>query len=264
MFNLYRVCLILALLTLSVVHAQVKSPFSGIRVDLKQSKTQALWDQVQKQGWVLVEGMPDQETRPYFTQIQFQSELAMLNRLEKSAGKAKAIWIIHTPLMATPLVTAESPGTITRASIMRRFLENGGIIIAAYSLQDNSKRTDVERATFSQLKSSFPTQLIDLPIEGKYPLDKIGATYFFQDELGEIFEMTNLGTQVNDQDRNATWGLWFQERNHAQSAVTARIQLIMHFLQQAKLDKAHLPSDHALMLSNYFTSVCKTRGVELC
>lgn len=231
--------------------------------------------QVLKDGKALQTGT-DKEMRTIFVRFQAQMEREMLERLIKPqaglpSNHIRSIWIIHTPLIATPLVTEGevSPQLIAtkvlkdkdkqrvqtsleRAVIMREYLAHGGVLIATYVADPSGTlgRTPEQMAVFQKLKQQYPRQLIELPIpvtvlpEGKYPADKLGATYIVQQPSGFIFEMTNMGTQINTAPNGAKWGVWLQERHLPQGQTTQRLCSVFQFLGQANL-KAVL-KQHAL------------------
>lgn len=220
----------------------------------------------------------DKTARPSFVGIQSALERNLVDMLRQSEedkkntntttkkAKRMSIWIIHTPLIATPCVTK---GTLTkglvhsdvekdpqrlkvtldRANIIRDYLEAGGILIIAY--QGNKRlgtgtngRTKEQLEIFEELKNKYPKQLLEFPIDEKllykeeYPIDKIGATYIVEDRKHQRFEMTNLGVQANAPKDNATWGLWVQQSSDLKADVTERMRTILSFLDQVGMQKA--------------------------
>jgi hypothetical protein len=57
----------------------------------------------------------------------------------------------------------------------------------------------------------------------------VGATYLMQLPSGEIVEITNQGTQINNA-ANATWGVWVQESHYPKPVVDKRLQENIEFL----------------------------------
>lgn len=240
--------------------SQANQNFNHASSPLLSPSTMALWHEAFSQGYVLRKNQSDKEARPVFVALQAQLEGQMIQAM--SPKGTKALWIIHTPLVATPLVTegalsehlasaeilAEDPSqrlitSLERAKLIRLFLNRGGFLIVAYSgvKQDaKSGRTPSQLAIYEKLKQQYPSQIIDFPIsaehfsERNYPLDKIGATYFFQYPHGK-FEMTNCGFQLNDVRNNATWGVWLHEKQHPNPVVTQRLNEVLAFLNQAGL-----------------------------
>src|SRR5207237_1072977 len=102
-------------------------------------------------------------------------------------------------------------------------------------------RTAEQVAVFEKLKAQYPRQLIDFPIDpkdlpgGKFPKDKIGATYFMHYPNGEVIEMTNLGVQIKEAHDGATWGVWQHKRSDPRPEVTKRVYEIVQFLEQANI-----------------------------
>lgn len=246
MFNLYRVSFVLALLVFLLpvqanvpfvqkVHQTVDSglddPKTGVLCGCLKGLAHSVWDKAKTEGFVVVTDKTDREARTCFTQIQLHSEHAMLNEL-KQGGKSKALWIIHTRLIATPLVT-KGEG---RPQLMRDYLKAGGTLVTIYDKAASNERTPEERAIFEELKKQYPKQLIDLPMD-HFPLDKIGATYFFKDAQGHFFEMTNQGMQAHDKKDFATWGVWLQDKSQPKAVVTERFKTIKALLQEAKLNE---------------------------
>lgn len=287
MYNLYRSCLFFLRLfralplcvSIFVVPSMALSQSQGSffkRVDqeiaghkgapLLSPSTIALWQEAFSRGVVLRHHQQDKTARTTFVEIQAELERQMIKTLSHKG--TKALWILHTPSIATPVVTEGglSEGLVSpailkekdsdrlktaldRAKLIRLFLNKGGIVVIAYA-QDNLQRTPSQIAIFEALKKQYPKQLIDFPIamkhfvDGKYPLDKIGATYFLQEAQG-VVEITNRGLQISDARNDATWGLWLQERQQPHSTVSKRLSEVLSFLEQAGL-REKLKSEDAL------------------
>jgi len=247
----------------------------------------------------------DEVMRQAYVSLQGASEKVMVQRISatKELGRvAKSIWIIHTPMIATPCVTDGKPTpqllaeeilknealsklTLSRAEIIRDYLQAGGVLIIAYNAAEREEkrdesnkvispgRTKEQIAIFEKLKDEFKQQIIDFPIDihgrkaklglvdEKYPDDMIGATYLVEDTFGQRFEMTNRGVQANA-PHNAEWGVWMQNRSQNAPEVSARMAKVFSFLQNAGLNLAldkHArihkinPDDFAPLLSRYLS-----------
>ncbi|MBI2792699.1 MAG: hypothetical protein HYX61_12140 [Gammaproteobacteria bacterium] len=239
---------------LSYVHQKLPIAFdnkkTGILDPALNQLAHQVWQDVITHGYSVQKGT-DKEMRTVFGQIQFHLEQQLIDR-NKEFPFGSAVWIIHTPDIATPLVTTgiltenliskdilldndrtRIDTALARAKIIRDFLAKGGIVIAAH--QANSLRSQEQIAIFSSLKKQYPTQIIDFIIdeaclpEKKYPENRLGATYLMQLPTGEIVEMTNQGAQINT-SLIATWGVWMQEGHHSNQAVEKRLQENIEFL----------------------------------
>lgn len=218
-----------------------------------------LWSKVFTQGHVV----GPHSTGTPFAEIQLAVEREMVAALKRQPkGSFQGMWIIHTPLIATPLVTqgqlnaqlvakeimADNDKTrlntaLERAQVLREYLALGGVVVVAYQ-QDKrvgvKGRTQEQISVFEALKIQYPQNLIEFPIiserlsGGEYPQNRIGATYIMPLD-GDIVEMTNLGVQIQNPSQQATWGVWLQHRQHPHAQVTERMRSVFHFLQQAGL-----------------------------
>lgn len=226
---------------------------------------------------------PDKSTREAFVGLQQSSESKIVQHIvsEKKLGKlAQSIWIIHTPTIATPCVSDGTPTpnlmteevmsdekrkalTLSRANIIRDYLEAGGVLIVAYDATQVKQRNEKQLGIYEKLKLQYPKQLIDFPMQLKtsYPDEMIGATYIMQDTDSK-FEMTNLGVQANATRDDATWGVWMHNRQTAVAEVTQRMCKVMSFLNAAGLNQVlstHAqkhnidPDDFAGLLSRYIS-----------
>lgn len=242
---------------------------------------------------------PDVVARQAYVSLQAASEKEIVNRLHavKDLGRiARSIWIIHTPMIATPCVTngeltpkllaeeimqdeARRKLTLSRAEIIRDYLQAGGVLIIAYNAAEREEqlneknevvvpgRTKAQMAIYEKLRAEYPKQLIDFPMQllaenGKYPDDMIGATYLVEDTFGKLFEMTNRGVQANQPHDDAEWGVWMQNRRQAVPEVSQRMAKVFNFLKSnglAKVLDAHAsknkiePDEYAMLLSRYIS-----------
>lgn len=240
---------------------------------------------------------PDVVARQAYVSLQTASEKHIVNRISaaKDLGRiAKSIWVIHTPMIATPCVTNGEPTpkllaeeimqdearrklTLSRAEIIRDYLQAGGILLVAYNAaereeQFNEKnevvvpgRTKAQIAIYEKLRTEYPKQIIDFPMtlraeNGKYPDDMIGATYLVEDTFGKVLEMTNRGVQANTPHDDAQWGVWMHNRQQAVPEVSQRMAKVFSFLKRNGLAqvfdeharKYNIESDeYAKLLSRY-------------
>lgn len=210
----------------------------------------------------------DTVARQAYISLQAASEKAITDRISaaKSLGRiAKSIWVIHTPVIATPCVTDGNPTpnllaeeimqddarrklTLSRAEIIRDYLKAGGVLVVAYNGQEREEildaqgkvispgRTKAQVAIYEALRKEYPAQIIDFPMDLKkeaYPDDMIGATYLVEDTYGQRFEMTNRGVQANKPHDDAEWGVWMHNRSQSVPEVTQRMGNVFSFLQKA-------------------------------
>jgi hypothetical protein len=213
----------------------------------------------------------DVVARKAYVSLQVASEKAITDRLSaaKDLGRiAKSIWVIHTPVIATPCVTDGTPTpnllaeeiakdearrklTLSRAEIIRDYLKAGGVLIVAYNACEREEklddkgtviapgRTKAQIAIYEALRKEYPKQIIDFPMELKgqpYPDDMIGATYLVEDTYGQRFEMTNRGVQANKPHDDAEWGVWMHNRTQAVPEVAQRMGKVFSFLQKSGLN----------------------------
>jgi len=212
----------------------------------------------------------DKVVRTAYVSLQAASEKAITERISaaKDLGRiAKSIWIIHTPLIATPCVTDGKPTphllaeeimqdearrqlTLSRAEIIRDYLKAGGVLVIGYNAKEREQkcdeqgkeispgRTKAQIDIYEALRKEYSKQIIDFPMDLKdqpYPDDMIGATYLVEDTYGHRFEMTNRGVQAIKPRDDAEWGVWMQNRLQPVTEVTQRMGKVFSFLQKAGL-----------------------------
>jgi|GEM_PF-6353813 len=220
---------------------------TGIADPALNQAAQTLWQDVIVNGYATRVGKTDKEVRALFSPIQYHIEQHLVESLDKSDPKAvMPLWILHTPQIATPLVTSGSSTVddkdktrlntaLLRAKTLRDYLDKGGILLVVY--QDNAQhdggRTKQQKRIYDKLKKRYASQMIDFPVT-TFPSTLTGATYLVP-QKGGVFEMTNRGAQIAHDGKDFTWGVWLQEREHAKTAVTAEIQTVFQFLEQAGL-----------------------------
>lgn len=199
---------------------------------------QSWWRLARENGYV-ISPQPGEQARLIFSQLQCSLEQEMLNFIKSAPYLGKAIWIFHTPLVATPLVIQPNHASTQvlsivekRSALVRQFLAHQGILIVVHQ----GGRTAAQMKVFNHLKDQYPQQIVELVIKKteQYPLDKIGATYLMQSN-NQVFAMTNRGVQLNDH-RETQWGLWLQEKEV--EPVRERLAQVFQFLQQMGLNEA--------------------------
>ena len=239
--------------------------------------TQAVWQTLSSQGYAKMSGKSDKEARTIFVTLQAYLEASMTD-----TPFEKGIWIIHTPLIATPVVTngqlseglvapeiLKDPDTtrvdvaLKRADIIRTFLKKGGTLIIAHAANQREGslgRTPEQIRIFEKLKKEYPKQLIEFGINPKlllnqeFPRDKIGATYFMERQGSDTLEITQRGVQIHDA-KPGTWGIWQQTREKPIALVTKQIQEIMQFLDKAGLHEKLIQhaQQHGLSPDQFFS-----------
>ena len=264
----------------NAVVVEIKSKGYAIRKEMADKQARSVFVQIQASSEriavdeVAKTTTSDEVARKAYVQLQSATEKAITDRLHavNTLGRmARSVWIIHTPTIATPCVTNGIPTpnllaedimkdearknlTLSRATIIRDYLQAGGVLIVAYDSAHEGGRTPEQRDIYQKLIAQYPQQIIDFPIDintkqaklelatPDYPLDLIGATYLLEDTHHQTFEMTNLGVQANDPrlkdpDNNATWGVWMQNRSQPIPEVTQRMGVVFDFLQKAGLNQ---------------------------
>jgi len=173
---------------------------------------------------------PDQDIRPIYVSAQGDFERTLAYFL--SEGKiTHLIGVIHTPTPATPLCTEgeisrglvdlemeEDPRRLytvmKRPEIIREYMHQGGVLIAAYPEEGIHKRTEEQQAIFQNVKDTFPDHLIDLPLACEaMEKDMIGATYLFRTEEGDWMVFGIMASQANAPEDGKVWGMWFGALN---------------------------------------------------
>jgi hypothetical protein len=229
-----------------------------------QQKTLQVWHEIQSQQASESQNSTD---AIIFAHFQAKIEQEMIAHFLKPTSKAnsdngvQSIWIIHTPTIATPLVTmgelsptlaatnqdqARIKIALERAHILRDYLANGGTVVTVYA-QDNKTgkngRTPEQLDIFEKLKQEFPLNVVECPIAAdklpgkQFPAHLVGATYLVQGQDGEIFMMTNRGAQLNTA-KTATWGLWLSAQSENNVNVAQKFQEVSQFLNEVGLHDA--------------------------
>lgn len=159
------------------------------------------------------------------------------------------VGVIHTPMPATPFCTEvenldvqlldrsirdnhEKLLTVrNRAVILRDYLEKGGRLYIAYPKGGFEKRTTVQQAIFKKELAKYAGRLIDSELAClQMNQDKIGATYFFTNESGDLFALSIKARQSNDPSEYSEWALWLGPIKH--SVIKKRAFEILNYLYQ--------------------------------
>lgn len=224
-----------------------------------QSKATAIWQEIKTEGMSV---QSDGEAiATIFAHLQADIEKELTDKLLSQT--VQSVWIIHTPLLPTPLVVQENVSKNSkeqkdetrlniakaRSHVLHDYLAKGGILITLYEKdkrEGKNGRTKDQIALFENLKKQYPLQLIECPIEkhqlpnGEFPVDKIGATYLMQNQDGNHFVMTLRGVQLNQSLKNATWGIWLPKEDRLQPEVEKRFREMKLFFKQVGLHEALL------------------------
>jgi hypothetical protein len=203
------------------------------------------WTNLYRDGVTEVSGT-DQDVRPYFVAIQGVVEHVLASQLQKNVKSLRGV--IHTPMPATPLC---SKGEISkelvdssiekdplrlftvkaRTTIVRDYLFKGGSLYVVYPQSGYDKRTEEQQKIYKQELINYPGHLFDLPLKTEsIPNALIGATYLFQDELGNRFVFAIKMTQAKDPQDLGNFGLWFGPMHHP--AIQERLKAVSHFLEK--------------------------------
>lgn len=137
------------------------------------------------------------------------------------------VGVIHTPTPATPLCTPvenldkelldssirynlEKLLTVrSRAIIVREYLENGGKLFIAYPKGGLEKRTTQQQQVYKQALERYVGRLFDAVLScNSMDPSKVGATYFFRNNAGELFAFSIKSQQANDPKELSEWAIW--------------------------------------------------------
>lgn len=213
-----------------IIHTQVlqtlkhSNQFDGLQEEISK-----IYDILAQKGVLELSGT-DQEIRPYFVALQGIIEHVLASLLQKDVKSLTGY--IHTPMPATPLCTlgeisprlvdpkiemdpARLSSVKARVTILRDYLAKGGNLYIVYPKDGFSRRTEKQQEIYKQELANYPNHLFDVPLNQDHiPEDLIGATYFFQDTLGNTFVFAIKMTQANDPKDIGNFGLWLGPINH--------------------------------------------------
>lgn len=186
--------------------------------------------------------------RPVYVSVQGDFEKVMAYFM-KEGEIDHLMGIIHTPTPATPLCSQGeiSPDLVAtslqdakrlftvmkRPEIIREFLAQGGVLIAAYPESGREKRTSEQLAIFEKLKGDYPENLIDMPLQClEMKKEMIGATYLFQTQAGDWMAFGIRASQANAPEDNCQWGMWFGSLQDPE--VFNRVQSVFAYLHDVQ------------------------------
>lgn len=214
--------------------------FSHLKTEISNT-----WSSLLQNG-VLEVTATDRDVRPYFVAIQGVVEHVLANELKQNVKSLKGV--IHTPMPATPLCTKGEiskelvdpsieldPNRLftvkARTTIVRDYLFKGGELYIVYPRAGLGKRTEEQQKIYEQELINHPRHLFDVPLNNEsIPTELIGATYLFQDQLGNQFVFAIKMTQAKDPQDIGNFGLWFGSIYHP--AIQEHLQAISVYLEQ--------------------------------
>jgi hypothetical protein len=188
----------------------------------------------------------DQEVRPVFVALQGALENQLSIALQEHEVKSLT-GVIHTPMPATPLCTKgeissglvdgiieKDPARLftvkARTTIIRDFLFNGGHLYVMYPKDGINKRSAEQQKIYQDELVRYQ-HLFDVPLDAKdIPTELVGATYFFQDNSGNIFVFAIKMTQAKDPKEVGHFGLWLGPVDHP--AIQERVKAISSYAEQ--------------------------------
>ncbi|MCH9631827.1 MAG: hypothetical protein S4CHLAM6_01450 [Chlamydiae bacterium] len=190
----------------------------------------------------------DQSICPYFVSLQgiIEQNLA----IELQNGKVKnLIGIIHTPTPATPLCTngdiseklvdssllADNSRLFTvkaRADIVRDFLDLGGKLYVVYPRGGLEKRTIEQQNIYHKILKNYSNNLFDSKLESSsIDHDLVGASYLFEDELGDQYLFSLRACQANAPTTDQAWSMWYGKVS--ESHIAQRLECLKEFLSSS-------------------------------
>lgn len=214
--------------------------FQGLRPGILEQ-----WKTLVTNGRLEISGT-DKEVRPYFVSLQGVMEHVLSHALVDGEVK-DLVGTILTPMPPTPLCTASpiTPGLVdpsieedpsrlftvqARTVILRKYLQNGGNIIAVYPRGGLSKRSPEQQAIYAQERQNYPETLREIVLSSDtVPEELIGATYTFADKEGNSYAFGIKMTQANSPTDNGNFALWFGAADHPD--VKERIEAVNRFIK---------------------------------
>ena len=188
----------------------------------------------------------DQSVRPYFVSLQGVIEQNLA--IELQHGKIKnLVGIIHTPTPATPLCTngdiseklvdssllTDDKRLFTvraRADIVRDFLDLGGKLYAVYPKGGLEKRTIDQQNIYLKTLKNHSNNLFDSELaSASIDHDLVGASYLFEDDLGDQYLFALRAYQANAPADDNTWTMWYGKVSEAH--IAKRLGRLREFLR---------------------------------
>lgn len=218
------------------------------------------WDAISAEGTYAASGA-DSIYRPVFVNLQAIIEQNIANALQ--SGKILgAVGVIHTPTPATPLraddiniqkglvteAIANDPNRLKtvekRPAIIRKFLNEGGLLIAAYP-ESALEKDIVGIDNFNNIAAQYDN-LLDRPVQS-FPADKTGATYVVAEADGSLTAFSLQAYQSNQPATERSWGMWFGDIK--QEKIADRINDIEDYLKSENIDLEKEIANH-IQLNN--------------
>ncbi len=199
---------------------------------------------LQKSGYVIRTGQ-DAALRPAYVGAQAEMEKAMAYLLSRQQI-SELIGIIHTPMPATPLCTegevsselvdpslaADERRMYTvkeRSTIVREYLQQGGVLYVAYPQGGREKWTSAQLAIYDRLREQYPSTLIDSALNcAQLDRDMVGATYLFKNPQGGWICFGIQAPQANAPNDDQKWGIWYGSLDNPQ--VKQRLKSVLKYL----------------------------------
>lgn len=229
----------------TIAHAKEIPGLKAEEFDLLKEAISQTWSTLVQNGVIEMSGA-DKEIRPYFVALQGIIEHVLSHELQQHVKDLQGM--IHTPMPATPLCTMgeiskdlvdptieSDPKRVftvkARTTIIRDFLQKGGVLYVIYPKNGLAKRTEIQQSIYQQELCNYPEHLKDRPLNcASLPDELIGATYLFTGPQGLSFAFAIKMTQANDPKENATFGLWLGSLDHPE--VKKRVNAVMHFIER--------------------------------
>ena len=184
-----------------------------------------LFSELNERGMVSKQ-LNDQSVRPYFVSLQGIIEQNLAIELQNTKIN-NLVGIIHTPTPATPVCTngdiseklvdssllTDNKRLFTvkaRADTVRDFLDLGGKLYVVYPKGGLEKRTAEQQNIYLKTLQSYPNNLFDSELaSASIDHDLVGASYLFEDDMGEQYLFALRAYQANAPADDNTWTMWY-------------------------------------------------------
>jgi hypothetical protein len=209
-----------------------------------KKETISLVKELQENGYAIHTGK-DADLRPGYVGAQAEIERQMAYLLNNKEI-VRLVGVIHTPTPATPLCTKGeiSSGLVDqslskddkrlftvmeRASVVREYLNKGGILYVVYPEGGREKRTLAQLEIYDAERMKYPHSLVDQVLDcSQLDREMVGATYFFKTLKGGTFAFGIMAPQVNAPNDDQEWGIWFGSIQHPK--VKQRVDSVLQYL----------------------------------
>lgn len=200
-----------------------------------------LLNQLEKSQHVALSGNDSLRTR--FVNAQGCIEQALVTAQEKGEI-IQVIGMIHTPAPASPLCTKpllaeqsdpnlSDPTKLlpaqSRCSILRSLLDNGNLLYVLYPDGGLEKRSSEQQNIYVDELKKHPNLIDWVLTTEKMDPDMIGATYFFQNNMGSWLAFSVKGRHAADDTDLIEWGLWLGEIKNP--VIVKRIDTLFKYLK---------------------------------